>query len=100
MCCNISYLQLGINLTAGKFLFLGDYVDRGMLGLETIAYLFALKVRRRQHLTSRCLLLPLKANEITYYYCKVVVILTMCGADAIYRQSVSLLKNKKRFLQL
>jgi hypothetical protein len=36
--------KLGMNLTAGKFLFLGDYVDRGMLGLECLAYLFALKV--------------------------------------------------------
>lgn len=36
--------KLGMNLTAGKFLFLGDYVDRGMSGLECLAYLFALKV--------------------------------------------------------
>jgi hypothetical protein len=41
----LAVIQLGMNLTAGKFLFLGDYVDRGMLGLECLAYLFALKVR-------------------------------------------------------
>ncbi len=99
MYCNISYLQLGISITAGKFLFLGDYVDRGMLGLETIAYLFALKVRRHHHLTFHCLLLLLKTNESANYYCKVVVIPTMCGAAATYRQSVSFLK-QKRFLQL
>ncbi len=36
--------KLGMNVTAGKFLFLGDYVDRGMQGLECLAYLFSLKV--------------------------------------------------------
>lgn len=37
--------KMGMDLTAGKFLFLGDYVDRGMMSLECIAYLFAVKLK-------------------------------------------------------
>jgi hypothetical protein len=36
--------KCGMGLTAGKFLFCGDYVDRGLNCLECIAYLFGLKV--------------------------------------------------------
>jgi hypothetical protein len=33
-----------MSLSAGNFVFLGDYVDRGMSGLECIAYLLAMKL--------------------------------------------------------
>mmetsp|Transcript_27192 Transcript_27192/g.41139 ORF Transcript_27192/g.41139 Transcript_27192/m.41139 type:complete len:586 (+) Transcript_27192:165-1922(+) len=36
--------RLGMTLSAGNFLFLGDYVDRGMSCLECVAYLLALKL--------------------------------------------------------
>ena len=45
--------RLGMSLTAGNFLFLGDYVDRGLSCLETVAYLLAMK----QQLPSKVFLL-------------------------------------------
>ena len=40
--------RLGMSLTAGSFVFLGDYVDRGMSCLECVAYLMAMKCQLPQ----------------------------------------------------
>lgn len=74
--------KLGIELTAGKFLFLGDYVDRGANGLECLAYLLGVKLLhpRKLHL--------LRGNHETR---------DVNGWEAHYREKSFLYQCKDRF---
>jgi hypothetical protein len=46
--------KLGMSLTAGNFLFLGDYIDRGTNCLECITYLLAQKLLLLEKLFLLC----------------------------------------------
>ena len=73
---------LGMQLTAGTFLFLGDFVDRGEYGLEVLAYLWAQKL---QHNTK---LYMLRGNHETR---------AVNGWEDYYKEGSFLNQCKRRF---
>jgi hypothetical protein len=47
----IELLRIGGDVSKNKYVFLGDYVDRGHYSVETISYLLALKVKYPNNIT-------------------------------------------------
>ena len=78
---------LGMSLTAGTFLFLGDYVDRGSGSLEVVAYLFAQKVLAAQRKDPQKIVL-IRGNHETR---------SVNGWEAYYGTGSFLAQCKRRF---
>lgn len=47
----LQLFKLGGDVSNSKYLFLGDYIDRGHYSVETISYLFALKIKYPNNIT-------------------------------------------------
>ena len=76
---------LGMHLTPGTFLFLGDYVDRGLYGIEILTYIFAQKVM----LPEKVFLLrgnhevkAVNVASVVYLHCRVATVTTGTAASS------------------